>query len=126
MAPRAFERLVGATVVGEHSIHQIAVATYAVLLHDPGAFRFDHDRLVEILERKGLRMFESVLTFGEIFGDEAVGHVAIVASGYGVMAGLLPPVVLVTHDVAVDAGLRLAAQIGEPFAFPKSEPSCAQ
>mgnify|MGYP007068291810 CR=1 FL=1 len=64
-------------------------------------------------------MLEAVFAFGEIFGNEALGHVALVAGGRRVVAGLLPSVVWIAHDMAVRAGFRLAAQIGEPLAFAK-------
>ena len=65
---------------------------------------------------KPLRAFESVLA------DEVVRDVAVVAGGDGVVRTLLPAVVLLVHDVAVGAGARVVAQVGEPLGVAKVNP----
>ena len=54
--------------------------------------------------------------------DEVVGKMAIDAGGDGVVAGLLPRVVLALHDVAVGAGARIGAEIRGAFRVHERHP----
>src|SRR5262249_10227982 len=47
----------------------------------------------------------------QILRHERVRHVAVVAGGDRVMARVFPAVVLLAHDVAIDARLRIRAQV---------------
>ncbi len=39
-------------------------------------------------------------------------YMAVITRGISVMAGFLPAVELVPHDVAVDAGIRISGEVG--------------
>ena len=69
------------------------------------------DRLVKILQRKRLGMQKAVLTFFIILAEKIMGQVAIVTGSGGMMTGLLPAIVLVAHDVTIDACFGVVAQI---------------
>lgn len=121
-----FKRLIKTTIFGEHLKHQITMAPDTILLYDPCTLGSNHDRFVEILECKGFRMFKPVLPLGQILGNKAVRHMAVVARGVRVVTSLLPPVVLVAHDMTVGTSLGGTAQISQPLSFTKSIDSCTQ
>jgi hypothetical protein len=94
-------------------VHQRAVTGQAGFLEDAAALLLDHDRLMKILESESLRMVIAVFRLGDVLADEAVGEVAIDAGGDGVVARLLPGIVLRLHDVAVRAHLGFVAHVRE-------------
>src|SRR5688500_10797535 len=61
-------------------------------------------------------MPEAVVGLDGVLADEIVWRVAVVASRHRMMARLLPAIVMLAHDVAVDAGPRIAAEIRKAFA----------
>lgn len=50
-------------------------------------------------------------------------QMAVVAGGDGVMRAFRPPGELIVHDVAVDAGLGIVAEIAKPFGVIEREGS---
>lgn len=70
---------------------------------------------MEVLQSESLGMPEAVLRFGHPFTHEVVWQMTIHTGGCSVMTGFLPALILLTHDVAVDARFRIAAKVGEPF-----------
>src|SRR5690606_16473747 len=98
---------------GEHRVDEVAVTAHAVLLEDAAARRLDFDRLSEVLSGEQFAVAPAVLGLGDVLRDEALGQVTIHADRRRVMARLLPGVVLRLHDVAVHAGGRVRAEIGE-------------
>ena len=87
------------------------VTPNAVVLDNSQTAAFDLNRLVKILKSKALAMPQPVLDLRQILADQIVRHVAVVAHRESVMARLLPTVVLLAHDVTVDAGGRIVGQI---------------
>src|SRR5262249_26988471 len=94
-------------------MNDVGVALDAVLLHVSGAPRFDADRLREVLQCEPLRVPEAVLRLCQVLASKIVWDVAVVADGDGMVARLLPAVVMLAHDVAVDARLRVVAEVRE-------------
>src|SRR5207253_7845505 len=90
---------------------QALMAGEAVLLQDPRVLFVDPDRLVEILEREARRMPEAVLRLGDPLGESGMREMTVHAGGGDMMAGVLPAFILLAHDVAVDAGARIAAEV---------------
>jgi hypothetical protein len=75
-----------------------------------GAF---HDLVVELSDLDGVWIFtagevegvpESVIRFDCVFPDDVMRRMAVVAGCGVVMARLDPAIVLLTHDVTIDAG----------------------
>lgn len=93
-----------------------AVGLKDLRTHGPEA-----DRLWKVLQRETLGVPEAVLGLNKVLGDRNVWHVAVIAGRNGVMTGLLPTVVLVSHNVTVDARLRVVAQVRESFGVVDSE-----
>ena len=93
-------------------VENLAVASDAVLLQHRGVARLDHDRFGKVLEREPLGVPEAVFRFGRIFCDEAVWGVAVIARGDRVMAGVLPAIVLLAHDVTVHTSGGIVGEIG--------------
>ncbi len=115
VAMHAVEHLAGVAGVRVDAIDHLLVAADAVGLEHRGVFGTNHDGLMKVLESETLGMPGAVFGFAQVFGDERVRRVAIVARGDGVVGRLQPAVVLVAHDVAIYARLRVVGKIGEPF-----------
>ncbi len=99
------------------------MAVDAGTVEDTGVSRTNADRFVKILERERLGMPEAVFGFDEILGNKVVRGVAIVAAGHRVVAGLLPAVILLAHDVAIHARGGIAAEVRGARGVVKSETS---
>jgi len=87
--------------------NKLLVAIQAVCIQYRSICRLDTNGLCKIQKCEGNRMMVSIASLGGPFPDEIVRHVAIVANGKGMMAGLLPTVIFAAHDVAIDAGFRI-------------------
>src|SRR4051794_32211209 len=101
--------LAAGRIVPENVVDQVVTTVDAVSLQDLLAHRPQADRLRKVLKGEALGVPEAVFGLDQILGHEGVRHVAVVAGGHGMMAGVLPAVVLVAHDVAIDACPRIAA-----------------
>lgn len=99
-------------VLTDDAAHQIMMTVDTVVLQNRGVARSDSNWLVKVLKGETLGMPEAVLRLGEVLAHQVVGRVAIVARRHRVMAGVLPAGIVVAHDVAVHAGLRIVAEIG--------------
>ena len=71
--------------------------------------------LVEVLESEPFGVVPAVARLGRVLREERVGQVAVDAARAGMVARLLPTVVLGAHDVAVGARLGIGAEVREPF-----------
>ena len=91
------------------------MAVNAVVAEHGAASRLDQDGLMKVLERERLRVHKAVFRFGRVFADKIVRNMAIIARRHAVMAGFLPTVVLLAHDMAIDASFRVVAQVGSPL-----------
>jgi hypothetical protein len=98
-----------------HLARQLLVAAQAVVLHHREARRLDLDRLVKVLQREALAVPEAVVGLGHVLAHKIVRHVAVVARRNRMVRTLFPRVVLVTHDVAVDARLGVVAHVARPL-----------
>ena len=94
-------------------VHEVGVALQTIVLQDVRISLLDHDRLVKILKSKTLGVVIAVLRLGDPFIDAVVWQVAVDTFCGRVMAGFVPGIVLVVHDVAVDAGAGIGAEIRE-------------
>ena len=103
--------------VGRHR----AVAALAVVLKDPGAGLLNNDGLLEASGCEELSVAPAVLCLGEVLRYEGIRQVAIDAHRRGVMARLLPAVVLGLHDVAVGAGGWISLEVRKPLRVPEGE-----
>ena len=119
MATHTAIRAVRQCAVIDEIVHQSLMALNAVDLQDVGVLLLDANRFGKILQGEGLGVKEAVLRLGDVFADEIVRQMAVDALGVRVMTGFLPTVVLVTHDVAVDAGFRITAEVRGAFRVPK-------
>jgi hypothetical protein len=107
--------LVSGTAMSDFLNH-LSMALNAVVLQNGSVLAVNANRLVEVLQGKPLGVPEAVLCLGEILANKVVGQMAIHATGYSMMTGLLPAIVLLAHDMAVHAGFGVAAEITQPFA----------
>src|SRR5262245_40784160 len=89
--------------VAQAIVDQIMVTMTTAIPKHAAVARPDHQRVAIVLQSEPLGVPEPVLGLGIVFVREVVRRVAVVADGDGMVAGLLPAVVVVAHDVAVDA-----------------------
>jgi hypothetical protein len=66
---------------------------------------------MKILKGKCHGVVMTVLSFGNIFGNESVRQMTVDTGCDDMMAGLLPEVILRVHDVTVCAGARIGTGI---------------
>src|SRR5262245_49429727 len=95
------------------------MAADTIVLQNRRVLRLDADRLRKILQREALRVPESVLGLRNVLADEIVRQMAVDAFRVSVMTRMLPAVVLLAHDVAIDARFRVAAEIGAALTVPE-------
>jgi predicted Zn-dependent protease with MMP-like domain len=125
VAAGATEIVAAVFITRTHLADECGVTADAVVLDDTGAYWPGHNGLVKILKRESLGVSEAVFSLDQIFCHRMTGQMAVVAGGVGVVAGLLPAVIMVTHDMAVHAGLRFIAKVGEPLTFMKGIRPCS-
>lgn len=87
------------------------MTTDAIVLQDLEPRGLHFDGLFESTSREELAMSPAVFCFGQVLRNEALRQVAVHANGRGVVASLLPAVVLGLHDVAVHARLGVRLKI---------------
>gem|GEM_PF-6127586 len=102
------------------------MAPQAVGVQDVRVLLRDDDGLGEILQRERLGVVPAVLGFGDILLGKARRQMAIRTGRRGVMARLLSRVVLWLHDVAVGAGGRVSAQVGQTLSIVEGRASNAE
>src|SRR6186997_2173456 len=94
MAADAGETVVFVSAAGIDVVGDVCVTMPAGIFSDGAAARLHVDRLVKIAGREGVRMPETVIGLGPVLAEEIVRSVAIVAGGYGPVAGLQPGVIV--------------------------------
>jgi hypothetical protein len=94
-------------------VHKIGVAFQAIVLEDPRVPWLDLNRLVKVLEGETLGMPIAVVGLGDVFRNCLVWKMAINTAGGGMVARFAPGIVLIVHDVAIDARLGVRAEVGK-------------
>src|SRR5262249_20972047 len=100
-----------ATFFRQDMADQILMTEFAVGFQDATIFLTNLDGFVKFLVSEGLRMMKAVFGLCPILADEVMGRVTIIASRHGVVAGMVPTIVLIAHDMAVYARARIVAKI---------------
>lgn len=96
-------------------MNEISVTAEAVFLKNLRIVRLDENRLVKILERKPLGMVVAVGRLGKVLPDQIMGQVTINANSNSMVRAFSPRIVLIVHNVAVDAGFRIGRKVRETF-----------
>lgn len=98
----------------------------AIRIQDSGIRGFYANRLMEVLKCEGNGVMVSIAGLGCPLANEIMRHVAIPACCKSMMTGLLPAVILASHNMAVDAGLRIIGKIRRSTGIKKSVPAGAK
>jgi hypothetical protein len=112
--------------VSENVTDEIAMAVNAVVFKDTQAYGPQTDRLGEVLEREALGVPEAVLGLHKILGNERMRDMTVRARRDGVVAGVLPAVVLFPHDVTIDARFRVRTEVRKALGIADGEGPRAQ
>lgn len=110
----AFGFAAGETM-SQNVIDDVAMTVHAIVVQDSRADCPQANWFWKILKRETFGVPKAILRLDEILQHEFMRNMAIIAGRDGMMAGLLPAVVLVAHDVTIDTRLRIAAEIGKAF-----------
>lgn len=85
------------------------------------AVRFDLNGFRITPKGKIERMFHSIRCLCPIFPQKMGWGMAIIANGYGVMAGFDPAGMLFLHDMTIGASIRVVREIGISFGIKKGK-----
>jgi hypothetical protein len=113
-------------IISRDLVYNIFVASQAIFPNNAGVFGMNSDRLVKILESEGPGMMVPVLHFHKPAADFVRGKMAVIAGCRGMVTRLGPSIVMISHDMAIDAGARIVAEIGSSFPVVKSVPPRSQ
>ena len=96
-----------------HLVGDGRVAVETTVLGHAAIERRDLNGFGKISEREGGAVAESIQPFDSVLGyDGIMGRVAIVARRHRLVAAVVPAVILIAHDVTIDAGCRVIGQVG--------------
>ena len=113
MASNARKRL--NVLVRIDHIYNIGMAMAAGAFRNALVQRFDLDGLMKTPGRERQRMVEPIDALDRIFAKKVVRSMAIVADRDRMMWPTQPGFVMVVHDMAIRASLRIAGQIRAAF-----------
>ena len=106
--------------------HKVPVTIQTVGIQYSAISRLNANWIAKIPKRKGDGMMIAVSGLRHPFAEKVMRHVAIVAGGESVMAGFLPAVKLIAHDVAVYARFGIIRKVGGAPRIIKCIPAGAQ
>jgi len=107
--------------LGQQCVDEITMTINACALRHAAVSWFDLDRVAVAAQRERQRVKETVIRFGDPFPDVIVRQMTVVADRDVVMTALLPRIKMGLHDVTVDAGLWLVAQVAGTVAVTECE-----
>lgn len=84
---------------------------------------FNLNRFVVVVQCESDGMEETVVRLCDPFANKVMGKMAIITDSDVVMRAILPTVIMLLHDVAIRARLRIIAQVAGPL--PVSKSKCA-
>ena len=105
---------------GADILDDLLMTLHASVFGDSAVAWFDAQRIGELAGGEGERVPEAIVGFGDVFADDVVGCVAVVACGNGAVAGLEPAIIMLLHDVAVCAGVGIVGEIGSALGIDES------
>lgn len=119
---RTAQGLIAVDPYADHVLGKRLMTCDAVCLGNIGIERTNTDWFMEISQRKGYAVIEPVDTFDKpLFNERCMGRVAVIAGCNPCMAGMLPGIELLAHDVAVIAGLRIIRKVRSTFGIVECE-----
>lgn len=112
-------------IVAGNLVRKILMATAAGILGDSQVSFLNLQGFREIIQSECERMEKAVVHFCDPFAQGVIGQMAIIADRHVMMARLLPSLVMVLHDMAIRAGLRLISEIAGSLPVSEREGSHA-
>jgi hypothetical protein len=126
MAPNTVKFIIVDHTVRGNFADKIAVAKQAVCVQYFGIPRLDADRITKNPVGECDGMMIAVACLRHPLTDEIVRHVAVVAGREGMVAGFLPTIKVLAHNVAIDAYLGFIRYVGCSAPGIKSKSTSAQ
>ena len=99
----------------KHLVHHIRMAMKTRALRHPPIARFDLNWLMEVFQSERQRMKKTVVCLGTPLANKIVWQVTVIANGHMLMAGILPRVEVILHNMAVGTCLGVVAQVTSPL-----------
>jgi hypothetical protein len=99
--------------IEDHAIDHGTMATNAIGHGYLTIERADTQRILHMPGGECLAVVPAIDGFNGIFADEIVRGMTAVAVGHGFVAATIPGVIGITHDMAIEAGKRIIAKIGQ-------------
>jgi hypothetical protein len=103
--------------VFKHTADDFLMTSFAIAQSDFTIERPDLDRLGETARSEGRAVVPAVDSFDGVFSDDVLWRVATVAGGRFFVAGTVPGVELLSHNVAVLTRLGVVREIGNAFSI---------
>ncbi len=107
--------------VFKHTTDDFLMTPFAVAQRDFTIERPYLDRLVENARSEGRAVVPAIDSFDSIFSDDVLWRVTAVTGGRCFVAGMVPGVELLSHNVAVFTRLGVVREIGNTFSVEKCE-----
>lgn len=107
-------------------MNEVFVTVHAGTLRHPFVSRFDLNRIAVTTQRERQRMEKAVVSFRHPFADRVMGQMAVVADRDMMVAGVLPGIKVILHGVAIDARLRIVAEVTAALAIAEGERAKAE
>ncbi len=105
--------------VFKHTADDILMTPYTIADGDFTIESPDLDRLGETARSESRAVIPAIDSFDGVFSDDVLWRMATVAGGCCFMAGSVPGVELISHNVAVLTCLRVIREIGNTLSVEK-------
>jgi hypothetical protein len=112
MASDAVKLLIVDYAMRRNLARKILVTVQAIGIQHARIGRLYANGFSKIPERKCHRMMVAIAGLCQPFMEKIVRHMTVIACGESVVAGFLPAVKFIAHDVAVHTCLRIIRKIG--------------
>lgn len=82
--------------------------------------------IIEIAESELKRMIKTVFSFADVFMKKVFRSMATIARRMTGMGGFFPALILILHDMTIDARSGIITEVGVAVGIKKGEESCPQ
>src|SRR5687768_13601522 len=95
----------------ENVLYDLLVTMQACLFRHAAVTFFDSNRIREDSGREGERVPEPIIGFDNVFPDQVVWRMTVVADSDRSVARFDPGIKVILHDVAIHAGFWIVSEV---------------